>query len=163
MADNVGNHRKGFAFLQRAFELLDMDNITLCAIGLKGIELGQKNVRLLGRIEDERLMSVAYAAADAFIIPSVEDNLPNTVLESLLCGTPVIGFPVGGIAEMIQDGRNGLLCNEISAGSLKDTISKFLRSEGGFNRAMIREQAVEKYNLSRQANAYIEIYNRIRT
>lgn len=158
VADNVNNHRKGFAFLRRAFGLLNLDNVTLCAIGLKGTGLEEKNVRLLGRIEDERLMSVAYSAADAFVIPSVEDNLPNTVLESLLCGTPVIGFPVGGIAEMIQDGENGLLSDVVSADALKKAIEKFLANPGLFDRASIRAQAAERFSLSRQANAYMEIY-----
>jgi glycosyltransferase involved in cell wall biosynthesis len=52
-----------------------------------------------------------YNSSDYFIIPSIEDNLPNTVSESLLCGTPVIGFNVGGIPEMIINNQNGFLVN----------------------------------------------------
>ncbi|MBL0744030.1 glycosyltransferase [Chryseolinea lacunae] len=163
VADNLQNHRKGFAFLQRALTELNANDVELCAIGLKKGDIPNSNVRFLGRIEDERMMSVAYSAADAFIIPSVEDNLPNTVLESLLCGTPVIGFPVGGVVDMVEHGHNGLLCDRITADALKDTIFKFLKNTRMFDSADIRRKASEKYNLRVQANAYLGLYTQIKS
>ena len=99
----------------------------MCAIGVKTNTLKTEDNRIeLGIIRDERLMSVVYSAADVFVIPSLMDNLPNTVLESLLCGTPVIGFPVGGILDMVQDGENGYLTNEISVPALVKTLNTYL-------------------------------------
>jgi glycosyltransferase involved in cell wall biosynthesis len=162
VADSISDNRKGFKYLKRAFQQLTNTNIILCAIGKKNSELNSiDNIFELGPIYDDRLMSIAYSAADVFVIPSLMDNLPNTVLESLMCGTPVIGFPVGGIPEMIQDGENGFLTEEISVESLKSTLSKFLMTENNFDRRSIRENAVKKYDQLIQATNYIELFKNI--
>jgi glycosyltransferase involved in cell wall biosynthesis len=163
VADSISNNRKGFIFLKRAFQQLTNENVVLCAIGQKNSELDCiDNILELGPIYDERLMSIAYSAADVFVIPSLMDNLPNTVLESIMCGTPVIGFPVGGIPEMIVDGENGLLTKDISVSSLVETLSKFLDFPGRFDRKRIRENAVEKYEQKVQAERYISLFKKIK-
>ncbi len=162
VADSIGNHRKGFVFLQKAFEKLERDDVVLCAIGSKKATLESTgNIIELGAIYDERLMSIAYSAADVFVIPSLMDNLPNTVLESIMCGTPVIGFPIGGIPDMIQDGVNGLLTKEISVSSLIETLDLFLNSTDQFDRNKIRENAVKKYDQKIQADNYIKLFKSI--
>ena len=55
-----------------------------------------------GYVSDEPRMADLYRAADLFVTPSLEENLPNTLMESLACGTPCVGFEVGGIPEMID-------------------------------------------------------------
>lgn len=162
VADSIDNNRKGFIFLKKAFDLLADSNLVLCAIGEKNSNLETPvNVLELGSIHDERLMSVAYSAADVFVIPSLMDNLPNTVLESLMCGTPVIGFPVGGIPDMIQNGVNGFITEEISVNSLVETINKFLNNPDCFNEMEIRENAVKKYDQKVQAKKYIDLFEGI--
>lgn len=159
VADSIDNNRKGFIFLKQAFEQLDDTNLVLCAIGNKNSELESlDNIVELGPIDDERLMSVAYSAADVFVIPSLMDNLPNTVLESLMCGTPVIGFPIGGIPDMIQDGVNGFLTQDISVNSLVIALKKYLNNISGFNRIQIREDAVQKYDQKVQSKKYIDLF-----
>jgi glycosyltransferase involved in cell wall biosynthesis len=162
-ADIVENSRKGFAFLQKALEKIQNENILLCAIGSK-IQLdNHNNIIALGRIVDERLMAIAYAAADVFVIPSLEDNFPNTMIEALLCGTPVIGFATGGITDAIQHGENGYLCQDISVQSLQNNISKFLASPNAFDRTKIAQKAKEKYALEVQAKKYLALYQSIYT
>lgn len=162
VADSISNKRKGFEYLQRAFEQINKNDSILLSIGSKHSSLKQKNNYFeLGRISDERLMSIVYSAADVFVIPSLMDNLPNTVLESIMCGTPVIGFPVGGIPDMVQDGENGYLTEEISVPALVKSIEKFLNNPNVFDSEKIRENAVKKYDLSVQATAYINLYKRI--
>ena len=164
VSDSVENKRKGFEFLQRALDQIKRDDIILLPVGAKGSTLSQKqNIKELGYVRDELLMSILYSAADVFIIPSLMDNLPNTVLESIMCGTPVIGFPVGGIPDMIQHGENGLLTEEISVPALVKTINDFLDNPEYFNREEIRKNAVKKYALNIQAQAYIKLYNKILT
>nr|WP_315177565.1 glycosyltransferase [uncultured Flavobacterium sp.] len=162
VADSIDNNRKGFVFLKKAIEQLADSNLVLCAIGNKHTNLESiDGIFELGPIYDERLMSIAYSASDAFVIPSLMDNLPNTVLESLMCGTPVIGFPVGGIPDMIQDGVNGFITEEISVNSLVETLNKFLDNPSCFNGAEIRNNAIKKYDQKIQAKKYIDLFNSI--
>lgn len=162
VADSIDNNRKGFVFLKRAFEQLADSNLVLCAIGNKSSELDSiDNIYELGPVFDERLMSIAYSAADVFVIPSLMDNLPNTVLESLMCGTPVIGFPIGGIPDMIQDGVNGFVAKEISVNSLVETLNKFLNNSSCFDGVEIRNDAIKKYDQKIQAKKYIELFDSI--
>ncbi len=162
VADSINNNRKGFIYLKRAFQQLISENIVLCAIGQKNSELESLDSILeLGPFYDERLMSIAYSAADVFVIPSLMDNLPNTVLESIMCGTPVIGFPVGGISEMIIDGENGLLTKEISVNSLVETMTDFLDNPQRFDKDKIRADALKKYDQKIQAERYISLFKEI--
>jgi len=162
VSDDVDKIRKGYIFLQYAFEQINRDDTVLMSIGPQNRNLfKKKNYIELGFVQEELLMSIIYSAADVFIIPSLMDNLPNTVLESIMCGTPVIGFPVGGIPDMIQDGVNGYLTKEISVAALLGTIEKFLETQEKFNSNKIRENAIEKYDLSVQANNYINLYQSI--
>jgi glycosyltransferase involved in cell wall biosynthesis len=78
-----------------------------------------------------------------------------------MCGTPVIGFPVGGIPEMIQDGINGFVTNEISVNSLVETLNKFLNNPSCFNGVEIRNNAIKKYDQKVQAEKYIELFDKI--
>lgn len=140
VADSVDNSRKGYVFLQKALDKLSesyQNQVVLCAIGSKASLSTDKQVIELGRINDERLMAMAYSAADVFVIPSLEDNLPNTMLESLLCGTPVIGFQNGGIPDVVINQKTGYLCPEISVQSLTETIEKFLDNTVIFDREKI--------------------------
>ena len=159
VAEVITNRRKGFHLLKEALELLAGTDIALCAVGkaddsLKAIP----NFYHLGVIKDERQMAMAYAAADAFVIPSVEDNLPNTVLESLCVGTPVIGFPIGGVPDMVRHGENGLLASEVSAQALASSIRDFLAQQQLFDRHAILLDAHRRYDESVQASRYLELY-----
>ena len=160
VADFIDNNRKGFVILKRAFQQLANPNLVLCSVGNKNSNFDSiDGIFELGPIFDERLMSIAYAAADVFVIPSMMDNLPNTVLESLMCGTPAIGFPVGGILDMIQEGENGYIANEISVNGLVKALKIFLNAENNFNRDSISNNAMRKYNLKIQAKRYIELFD----
>jgi glycosyltransferase involved in cell wall biosynthesis len=112
-AMNTADTRKGFSELRDALKLAanDLAGTELLVAGKAHPDLLRSlplPVRPLGSL-GEAGMRTAYQAADAFVIPSLEENLPNTVLESLACGTPVAGFRTGGIPEMVDEGRNGNL------------------------------------------------------
>lgn len=159
VADSTSILRKGFSFLKKAIQQLTKEDVILCAIGRKNSDLERNNdIIELGVINDERLMSAAYSAADVFVIPSTMDNLPNTVIESLLCGTPAIGFPVGGVKEMIEHGKNGLLTDDISVESLVRSIRSFLYGKYKLDVEWIRKDAVGKYSIEIQAERYLKLY-----
>tara|TARA_R110002096_G_scaffold256795_1_gene450101 strand:+ start:6565 stop:7830 length:1266 start_codon:yes stop_codon:yes gene_type:complete len=162
VSDALAKTRKGYSFLQKAFQLLEDEDVILCSIG-DNANIVNENTQIveLGYIDNDELMSMAYSAADVFVIPSLMDNLPNTVIESIMCGTPVIGFPIGGIPDMIEDGVNGYITKEISALSLNKAIIKFLNHPNHFNTGNIRENAVKKYNKNIQATEYINLFEKI--
>jgi glycosyltransferase involved in cell wall biosynthesis len=163
VADSTTNARKGFNYLLSVFETLleqDRDDLLLCSVGSK-MGMNTNHVLELGRVDDEELMANIYNAADVFVIPSLEDNLPNTMIESLLCGTPVIGFPTGGIVDAVIDKENGLICEEISVPALSETINDFLNGKFFFDSESISEKAKEVYDEQVQANSYINLYTKI--
>ena len=71
-------------------------------------------------------MADAYRAADLYVHPARMDNAPCTIQESMACGTPVLAFAVGGIPEMVENGRNGFLCPAVSAETLGQALKKAL-------------------------------------
>jgi glycosyltransferase involved in cell wall biosynthesis len=68
-----------------------------------------KPIHVLGRLGDDASLALAYAAADVFVAPSLEDNLPNTVIEAMACGLPCVAFNTGGLPDLIDAGENGYL------------------------------------------------------
>jgi glycosyltransferase involved in cell wall biosynthesis len=161
IAQAVNNYRKGFDLLAEAFEKL-AGSFTLLVLGEgKNFEITGVDIRNLGSVADNEKLRDYYSLADAFIIPSREDNLPNVMLESLACGTPVIGFPVGGIKEHVIDFETGLLAENMSSESLALAIDNFCKNKNRFKREVIREYAEEKYNEELIAGQYIKVYEKV--
>lgn len=163
VAENVNNQRKGFQLLQEALQYLPKnDEWMVCTMGNPITNTpGQYPIKQLGVVRDELLLGLVYAAADVFVIPSLEDNLPNTVVEALMCGTPAIGFRIGGVQELIKDGENGYLCNEISGKALGEKINRFLAQPQGFDRAAVGQLAAAQYAIPVQGNRFITLVENI--
>lgn len=160
VADTISRQLKGFGYLVRALESINNPDVVLCAVGTKpAIEKSKIRIKYFGQIQDELMMSLIYSAADVFIIPSLMENLPNTTLEAQMCGTPVIGFSVGGIVDVVEDKRTGFLCPEISTEALTHHINLFIQQFELFDRQYIRRQAVSKYSLDVQAKEYVKLFN----
>ncbi len=164
VSSQLNNTRKGFDLLLKSLSIPGGGrDLVICSVGETDAtlpDLGAEYVSL-GKVQDERLMSIVYNAADAFVIPSREDNLPNVVLESLACGTPVIGFTVGGIPDMIQSGSNGLLVDKTEPEALAAAINAFVNGEVTFSREEIASAARSRYSPIVQAGAYISIYQNV--
>lgn len=92
----------------------------------------------LGTINNDAHLAKCYSAADAFITPSLEDNLPNTVMESLACATPVVAFKTGGIPDMVEHLVNGYLADYESAEDLATGMEWLYHEESA---AEIQKQA----------------------
>lgn len=160
VSDNILNKRKGFDILTKAIEhLIVPDDVVFCSVGDLRHNLSSDRIIHLGRITDERLMPLLYSAMDAVIIPSREDNLPNVMIEALACGLPVIGFPVGGIQEVLKNPGLGILADDISEASLAKAIDLFLNDPTLFDKQSIREFAEQNFNLTTQAEKYLALYN----
>ena len=103
----------------------------------------------------EQMMPQLYNAADAFLTPSLQDNLPNTIAEAMSCGTPCVGFDIGGIPEMIDHLENGYVARYRDAADLAAGI-RFVLSHD--LRAAAHAKAAAAYNETQVAQEYINIY-----
>ena len=116
----------------------------------------------LGTIADEERLATCYAAADGFLIPSLEDNLPYTVMESLACGTPVVTFRTGGIPDMVQHKHNGYIANYQSPESFCYGMT-WLYENQDLPSLQINARATVMENFSEQAIArkHINLYDEL--
>lgn len=114
----------------------------------------------LGYVNDERRIVEIYSSADVYVLPSLEDNLPNTIMEAMACGVPCVGFRVGGIPEMIDHQRNGYVAKLRSATDLANGIRWVLdeADHDSLSQDAIRK-VVKNYSQRSVALKYIDIYN----
>jgi glycosyltransferase involved in cell wall biosynthesis len=161
LADNVTNKRKGYDLLLSALQKLEVENIHLITVGRSG-ELPEVKaaIKHMGPIYDSDKLFRLIAASDALIVPSREDNLPNVMLEAFVCGTPVIAFPVGGLAEHIKK-ENGLLAKDLSAASLANVLADFISSENVYDAEAIVAYAKDNFLISTITDKYIRVYRNI--
>ena len=119
--------------------------------------------RHFGSVLNDRLISVIYSAADVYVITSKEDNLPNVVLESMACGTPVVGFDVGGIPDMVRPGITGHLSPFGDVNALAEALRRVLNDQAHRRELADNCLAITKkdYSLQVQAGAYIALYEKL--
>lgn len=164
VAQMVGNRRKGFGHLVDALgELSDVDNLFLLSIGSGNPPADGFQGRHLSFTSEDRMLSLVYSAADLFVLPSVQDNLPATVLESIACGTPVVAFDAGGVGDMVREGRTGFLAPVGDVAALAQALRRALSDRDALSalRDSCREVAVTEYPLSLQAARYTALYEEL--
>lgn len=120
------------------------------------------NVYPLNYISNEKELVDVYNAVDLFVTPSLEENLPNTIMEAMACGKPCVGFHVGGIPEMIDHLHNGYVAEYQSAEDFANGIYWAL-GEGEYQSLSeeARRKVLSSYSESIIAKKYIEVYNKI--
>ncbi len=161
--------RKGFTWLYDALHHALLQQFSprthLAVFGARKAPEGvhfPMTTHFLGRVSDENSLRLIYSAADVFIAPSTEENLANTVLESLACGTPVVAFDIGGMPDMVRHRENGYLVPRVDAGELASGIRWML--EAG-DRETLRRNAratmEQKFNVLQVAQQYIQLYSSI--
>lgn len=184
-AVKISDERKGFAYFAEALSMLAV-RLSMFKYGKSNIEnrtsineyrkddieiiiFGQAQasdfdelpfkVNILGKLSDLETIATAYSAATVFVSPSIEDNLPNTIMESMACGTPVVGFDVGGIPEMIGHQKTGYLAQYKSAEDLAEGIYWTL-FESDYQELVIlsRLKVLDNYAEKVVAKKYQEVY-----
>lgn len=161
LASSTERTRKGFDLFADAVEEASVGETTFISIGGGKPRLAEHLDHVhLGHIGSDQLLSVFYGMSDIFVIPSRQDNLPNTVLESMASGTPVVGFNTGGIPDMVRPGETGWLAESESIRALRGAVEQALSDEGVLERrsARCREVVEEEYTLDVQAQAYRTLY-----
>ena len=128
-AESIANRRKGLQYLIDAMATIkDVSKLLLVSVGGGKLELDKSVPHLaLGKINHDRTLSTIYSAADVYVIPSLQESFGQTVIESLACGTPVIGFNTGGIPDMVRPGKTGWLAPVADVAALADTVRIALR------------------------------------
>ena len=127
IAGNLDEERKGGRTLHQMLRDEKFRGVQFILIGLSKInESLPPNVHSLGLIGDELLLRIAYSAADFTLHTAPVDNLPNTVVESLACGTPVLAFPTGGLLDMVVPGTTGWLAEDLSSASINREMENVL-------------------------------------
>jgi glycosyltransferase involved in cell wall biosynthesis len=125
--------------------------------------MGRAELRFIPYQSEPATVARYYQAADIYVHAAHVDTFPNTILEALACGTPVVATAVGGIPEQIEDGRTGLLVPPNDAQALAAGLTALL-SDDTRRRTMgvhASEAARDRFDLSRQADAYLQWYYRL--
>lgn len=158
--------RKGGSFFLEAVKRLNKDQVEplILLVGEGGgppAALSGLSVRNLGYVADVHEMAAIYAASDVYVMPSLQDNLPNVVLESLACGTPVVCFDAGGLCDMVEHRRNGWLARPQDTDDLAAGINYVLGSadELGLREAAVRS-IYERFTLHHAAEAHLALYRK---
>ena len=175
VAEQFTEKRKGFQHLVAALQhcldspgfqkLVQCERIKLLCLGHSGYEADSLGIPVvfLGYLDSDEEIRTAYAGADLFILPSLEDNLPNTILESMSCGTPVVAFDIGGVPDLVINGVTGqLVCPgdelQMSEAILSLVFNPKQLKEMG---ERCRQQMIEKNSLTVQAGRYLKLYQEL--
>jgi glycosyltransferase involved in cell wall biosynthesis len=158
--------RKGFEFAKKAMRELsekeENEDMELVVFGAskpeEEVDFGFK-VNYLGKISDEASLALIYSAVDVFVTPSLEDNLPNTIMESLACGNPCVGFSVGGIPDMIDHKYNGYLAEYKNSKDLAEGI-EWVLEDSNYEKICQNagEKATKNFDAKVIAGKYIDLY-----
>jgi glycosyltransferase involved in cell wall biosynthesis len=145
-------------------EIRDVPDLLLVTLGRGGHDAPTPHAtRHLGSLHDSEDLRAAYSAADAFAIPSLQDNLPNTILESMACGTPVVGFEAGGVREAVVDGTSGLLAPTGEFSALAAALYRIL-GDRGLQATLSRQARIRverEYAIDLQARRYAALYQEL--
>ena len=157
------NENKGMDYLIEACrQLHDLPQVTVLILGGHAEEVAPQlslDAVPLGYVNDERRIVEIYQAADVFVLPSLSENLPNTIMEAMACGLPCVGFRVGGIPEEIDHKRNGYVAEYRNACDLANGIRWVLTSAKSdeLSRDCVRK-VTQNYSQQSVALRYIDVY-----
>lgn len=157
----TSDKRKGFQLLYEALRTEQFENVELVVVGSGGADdftnLGYK-VHNMGQVSSDADLAALYSAADVSVMPSLQENLANTIMESLSCGTPVVAFNIGGNPDMILHKQTGYLAVPFDIEDLAKGIKWILDSRGNELSEASRTFVLEYFSQVLVAEKYIELY-----
>lgn len=141
--------------------LRDVPNLFVLAVGRSQAPLSLSVPhRHVPQVDDDRLLSLFYSAADVYLLPSLQDNFPNTILEAHACATPVAAFASGGVPELVLSGETGALAPVGDVAALGAAI-RSLHADGALRTRMgehARRLVLERYTLAHVGRRYADLY-----
>ena len=172
-AQRITDERKGFSFLTEACEHINMHHPTLpdkLGVVVLGGDADRVKEALplpvytVGYLSKESEIAELYNAVDLFVTPSLQDNLPNTIVEAMACGVPCVGFNVGGIPEMISHKQDGYVADYCDSIDFAQGIAWCLYEDRAASLgAAARATALATYSESAVAERYQAIYQSVLT
>ncbi len=156
---------KGFKELSEALHKLEDKNIEFVVFGSSEPQVSQNfgfKTHYLGYVHDDVSLVTLYSAVDVMVVPSLQENLSNAIMESLACGTPVIGFYIGGNSDMIEHQKNGYLAKPFDTNDLKDGIEWVLHTANYDELCTnARRKVLREFDSVVVAQKYIELYKEV--
>ncbi|MDT3698284.1 MAG: glycosyltransferase family 4 protein [Thermincola sp.] len=163
--EGTGNYWKGGDFVDKAYQRLqDRQDILFLNAGVISAAKGKGDSWVnVPYITDEYTLAKYYSAADLFIYPSLADNCPLVVLESLSCGTPVVAFRTGGIPELVQHMKTGYLADYKNSSDFVHGIKLLLEDNELLSQMHIAAPMAvqQRFTLPKMAEDYITLYKEI--
>lgn len=167
-AMNIDDERKGFKYLKSAIDKIGkLSDVELLIFG-KADETIFENfavpVNYMGQISKQENLVTLYNSADVFLLPSLEDNLPNTVMEAASCGTPTVAFDIGGLRDLVEQNVTGYLAKEKSPDDLANGIQIIwdnVKKDPDYFRANTREKVINCFSETKVASSYISLYEKL--
>lgn len=167
-AQKVTDPRKGMRLLVKALATLaerypgEARQMAVAILGGKAEEAARAfpiDAIPIGFLAGQQAVANAYRAADAFVLPSTEDNLPNTIMEAMACGVPSIGYRIGGVPEMIAHRRTGYVAMPCDTDDLAEGIRHVLFDiEAATYGNVAREKALSLYSEAAVAARFTSLY-----
>jgi glycosyltransferase involved in cell wall biosynthesis len=165
----IGNPRKGGDLLKEAIMYLDKFStlpVELIIFGQSNTDIPtqwSKKVHWLGAVTDDRILSLAYSAADVMVVPSRQEAFGQTASEALACGTPVVAFDIGGLSDIVVHKENGWLSPAFDTLDMANGIKWILEDKERHQKLSInaREFAIERYNPKIIAAKYLQVYKQV--
>ncbi|WP_298645756.1 glycosyltransferase family 4 protein [uncultured Proteiniphilum sp.] len=164
-AVKASDPRKGMDYLVEAGRMMasPSDDLLFLIAGSGGKDIEERlslPARSMGYLPPQQMPEL-YNAADLFVTPSLQENLPNTIMEAMACGTPCVGFRTGGIPEMINHRENGYVAGYRDAADLSEGMLWILREEVHATLSInARRKVLVKYAQEKVAQQYMELYER---
>ena len=164
------DRRKGIDYLIDSLKIYadrhpeECDQIGLVVMGHWDLQLNENfvyPVYSIGYLSDEKQIRDLYSAVDLFVIPSLEENLPNTIMEAMACECPSVGFDVGGIPEMIDSGVTGYVARYRSAEDFSDGIYRVFHSDYRQMGLAARKKAERFYSDRIVGDRYYSLYEQL--
>jgi glycosyltransferase involved in cell wall biosynthesis len=165
--DGIQSFHKGFDLLIESINLIKT-YLDECGARLLVFGTGSYNLEgilnypceFLGHINDIDVLIDCYNSADLLLIPSRIDNLPNTALESLSCGTPIVAFNTCGLPDIVIHKQNGYLADSFSVADFATGIVWALENISDLE-VNARNSAIDKFKSQYIASKYVDIYEKI--
>lgn len=160
--------RKGFNHLVAALKQLKEDDLPLRAVifgedkapAAMGLDMPHT---VLGRLNDDVTLALAYAAADVMVVPSVQEAFGKTAIEAMACGTPVVSFDATGLRDIVEHLKNGYRAKCFSAEDLARGIRWVIENQARWHQLsqQSRHQVETKFSFEVQSQTYIQLYQRL--